>query len=471
MNKMLRTLPAIDELLREPRVRQWLDHHPRSLVLDAIRAALDQRRKAILLHDTASAPEPNEQIKSYSKILDAAEVILAERAKLKMRRVINATGVVIHTNLGRSILSEKAIQHLTDICRGYSNLEYDIRKGERGNREAHIEEILKRLTGAEAALAVNNNAAAVLLTLDSLAHGKDVIVSRGELVEIGGSFRLPDVMQQSGAILHEVGTTNKTRLNDYKNAITDQTGLILKVHTSNYKIIGFTSEVHITELAKLGSEHGIPVVWDLGSGSLVDLAAYGVGKEPTVQEAIESEADIITFSGDKLLGGPQAGIIIGKKKHIERIKANPLMRALRMDKLTLAALEATLHQYLDREKAIKDIPTLNMLTQPLNEIGRKADLLLSGIRNQASGITATIQDDTSQSGGGTLPLGNFPTKTVCIWHKTMNAQELESQLRLNDPSIITRIKEGMVVLDPRTLNEEEIGVIIKKIINLTTDIH
>jgi L-seryl-tRNA(Ser) seleniumtransferase len=319
---------------------------------------------------------------------------------------------------------------------------------------------------------VNNNAAAVLLCLNTLARGKEVVVSRGELVEIGGSFRVPDVMERSGAKLREVGTTNKTHLKDYEKALNENTGLLLKVHTSNYKIVGFTKEVSPEELAKLGAKHNLPVMWDLGSGDFVDLASYGECCEPTVQQAMDSGVDVLTFSGDKLLGGPQAGIILGKKTSLDLIKSNPLTRALRLDKMTLAALEATLSQYLDKEQAIKDIPTLRMLAQPLSEVLRKAELLASGIRHLESGIKISIQDDTSQSGGGALPLGNFPTKTVCIQHERLSANQIESRLRLGRPHIITRIKEGMVIFDPRTLNDAEIGMIVEavgKIVQKTED--
>jgi L-seryl-tRNA(Ser) seleniumtransferase len=460
MKDLLKKLPAVDELLKETIVQQWLVTFPRVLVLDAIRLALDRRRKAILQAMELKPATQEEHTPSPTSILTEAEVILKESVEPSLRRVINATGVVVHTNLGRSVLSEKAIERVVETSRGYSNLEYDIQSGERGKRHTHIEALLKRLTNTEAATAVNNNAAAVLLCLNTLARGKEVIVSRGELVEIGGSFRVPDVMERSGAKLREVGTTNKTHLKDYEKAINENTGLLLKIHTSNYKIVGFTKEVTALELTKLGAKHTLPVMWDLGSGDFVDLASYGECSEPTVQQAMDSAVDVLTFSGDKLLGGPQAGIILGKKNYLDLIKSNPLTRALRLDKLTLAALEATLSQYLDKEQAIKDIPTLAMLAQPLSEIQRKADLLASGIMAQTSGIMVTIQDDTSQCGGGALPLGNFPTKTVCIQHERLSANQIESRLRLGKPHIITRIKEGMVIFDPRTLNEEEIGKII-----------
>ncbi len=460
MKDLLKQLPSVDEVLKADRTRQWLETSPRALVLEAVRTAIDGMRKAIL----EAGPTGIRQDVELADVLARAEKILRELSEPSLKRVINATGVVVHTNLGRSILSEKAIERVVEVSRGYSNLEYDIAAGERGKRHVHVEAILARLTGVEAATAVNNNAAAVLLCLNTLARGKEVVVSRGELVEIGGSFRVPEVMERSGAILREVGATNKTHLKDYEKAINDNTGLLLKVHTSNYKIVGFTKEVTPEELAQLGKKRKIPVMWDLGSGSFIDLRAYGAGDEPTVQQAVDAGLDIVTFSGDKLLGGPQAGMILGKKNLLDAIRSNPLTRALRLDKMTLAALDATLSQYLDMDKAAKDIPTLWMLTQPLSEIERKAELLAAGIRSASgSGLAVSFQADKSQSGGGALPTGNFPTRTVCLRHKTLSANQIELGLRLGRPPIIARIKEGMVVFDPRTLNDEEIGKIVEAI--------
>ncbi len=465
MNELLRLLPSVDDLLKDPRTREWLKEHPRVLVLEAVRTAIDQRRQAIL---QKSEKESTGQSVSSSEIIDRAETILIELSQPSLQPVINATGVVVHTNLGRSILSEKAIQRVVEAGRSYSNLEYDIRAGERGKRYVHVEGALRRLTGVEAATAVNNNAAAVLLCLNTLARGKEVIVSRGELVEIGGSFRIPDVMERSGAILREVGTTNKTHLKDYEKAINENTGLLLKVHASNYKIVGFTKEVSSEELVKLGGKYKLPVMWDLGSGRFIDLSTYGAGTEPTVQQAVDAGVDVLTFSGDKLLGGPQAGLILGKKTWLDPIRSNPLARALRIDKLTLAALDATLAQYLDREKAAREIPTLWMLTQPLSEIERKAGILAGKMKTiEDAGLTVQIQDDLSQSGGGALPTGHFPTKTVCIRHERLSANQIESRLRLGTPHIISRIKEGLVVFDPRTLNDDEIGEIVKAIERIT----
>ncbi len=469
MKEWLKKLPAVDELLKDRRVQQWLFVHPRILVIDAIRMALDFKRQEILRTKEPAATDTLEQALSIPTILDATEIFLKKLVEPSLRRVINATGVVVHTNLGRSVLSQTAIERMAEAGRGYSNLEYDIESGERGKRFVHIEKTLRRLTGVEAATAVNNNAAAVLLCLNTLARGKEVIVSRGELVEIGGSFRVPDVMERSGATLHEVGTTNKTHLRDYEQAINENTGLLLKVHTSNYKIVGFTKEVTPEELSKLGKKHNLPVMWDLGSGSFVDLAPYCSVSEPTIQNGIDSGVDVLTFSGDKLLGGPQAGLILGKNAHLDLIKSNPLTRALRLDKFTLAALEATLSEYLDPEKAARDIPTLWMLTQPISEIERKARLLANGIAEAAlEGLSVVVQDDASQSGGGALPTADFPTKTVCLRHKRMSANQLESHLRLGKPHIIARIKEDMVIFDPRTLNDEEISAIVAAIQTILT---
>jgi len=459
MKELLRQLPSVDEVLKEERVRGWLGSHPRALVLDAIRTAIDRKREQILKASGAAAPDL-----SPAAIVNEAGTVLQEIAEPSLRPLINATGVVVHTNLGRSLLSEAAISRIIEVNRSYSNLEYDIKAGERGKRYTHIEGILTRLTGAEAATAVNNNAAAVLLCLNTLAKGKEVVVSRGELVEIGGSFRVPEVMERSSAVLREVGSTNKTHLKDYEKAINPNTGLLLKVHTSNYKIVGFTKEVSPAELAVLGTKHRVPVMWDLGSGSFLDLAAYGVGDEPTVKQAMDAGVDILTFSGDKLLGGPQAGMILGKRQYLDPIRSNPLARALRIDKMTLAALEATLTQYLDEDKAIREIPTLWMLTQPLAEILRKAELLASGIKAVGDGtLTVAVQDDLSQTGGGALPTGKLPTKVVAIGHRTLSANQIESRLRLGKPAVITRIKEGMVLFDPRTLNDAEIGKIVEAV--------
>ncbi|HTG00069.1 MAG TPA: L-seryl-tRNA(Sec) selenium transferase [Nitrospirota bacterium] len=467
MKELLRQLPSVDEILKHERTRGWLETRPRTIVLEAVRTALEHRRQLILRERPANGADAQPLLQ---ELLDDAERILGDLSRPSLRPVINATGVIVHTNLGRSLLSPRAIERMVEVSGRYSNLEYDIAAGERGKRFVHVENTLLRLTGVEAATVVNNNAAAVLLCLNTLARGKEVVVSRGELVEIGGSFRVPDVMERSGAVLREVGTTNKTHLKDYEKAINENTGLLLKVHTSNYRIVGFTKEVDAAELTRLGKRYAIPVMWDLGSGSFINLAAFGAGSEPTVQQAVDSGVDVLTFSGDKLLGGPQAGLILGRKAYLDPIRSNPLARALRIDKLTLAALDATLSAYFDPEKALREIPTLWMLTQPFSEIERKAGLLAAGLRDvNDGGLTVDIQDDVSQSGGGALPTGRFPTRTVCISHERLSANAIESRLRLGDPPIIARIRDGLVVFDPRTLNDGEIAAIVNAVRSLVRE--
>ena len=459
----LRQLPSVDELLKEDIAVKWLENTPRALVLDALRMAIEEKRKGVLKADEANGLQPLAFSLEPESIINRAGEILNTLTQLNLRPVINATGIIVHTNLGRSILSENAVKNIEAVAKGYSNLEYDIEKGERGKRYEHIEKLLCRLTGAEAGFVVNNNAAAVLIALNTIAQNKEVIVSRGELVEIGGSFRIPEVMERSNARLREVGATNKTHLKDYEKAVNDNTALLLKVHTSNYKIVGFAKEVSISELAGLGKKRGLPVMFDLGSGCLIDLRKYGIEGEPTVSDAVAAGADIITFSGDKLLGGPQAGLIVGKKKYVDMIANNPLSRAVRIDKLTLAGLEATLREYLDEEKAVKNIPTLNMLCQPLSEIEKKAEYIADGLKAASSRFEVSVIDETSQSGGGALPLVSLPTKVVAILSKGLSATAFEEMLRKNNPPIIGRIKEGRILLDPRTIQRDELDIVINSI--------
>jgi L-seryl-tRNA(Ser) seleniumtransferase len=456
--QVLRKIPSVDDVLSKPEVSDLLKTYPRSVVIEAIRRGLKRLREEIL-----SQKEPSE-IKDVIFSIEHLHPLFQKEIDLqiqpRLRRVINATGVVIHTNLGRSPLHTAAIEHLIGVSKYYSNLEYDLDRGERGNRYAHVEEILCHLSGAESSLVVNNNAGAVLLALNTLAEGKEVIVSRGELVEIGGAFRIPDVMKRSGAILREVGTTNRTHLNDYQKAINPQTALLLKVHTSNFRVMGFTSEVSLQDLVQMGREHRLPVVDDLGSGCLIDLSRYGLEKEPTVQETIKTGVDAVTFSGDKLLGGPQAGIILGKKKFLDPFKANPLTRALRIDKLTLAALESTLLLYHDEKRAMEEIPTLRMLsldTSGLKKRGRRLMKRLSGMMNQK--ITFTLKEDVSQVGGGALPLQELPTIVVAIKPLHLSLNSLEGHLRRSDPPIISRISKEELILDMRTVFDEEIPLL------------
>ena len=453
---LLRKLPGVDSLLALVSEDDFFKNIPHTVVANSIRSVIDRRRQQILDQD----PTTDENSISDAQMLEAVKHAVHQAMTPNLNRTINATGIVVHTNLGRSLLAPEVIDHLVTIAGRYSNLEYDLAAGKRGSRYSSVEELICEISGAEAALAVNNNAGAVLLCLETLARDKEVIVSRGELVEIGGSFRVPDVMAKSGGILKEVGTTNRTHLRDYENAIGSQTGLLLKVHTSNYSVVGFTAEVSLRELVDLGAAHQIPVMEDLGSGTFIDFSKYGLLKEPTVQESVNAGTDVITFSGDKLLGGPQAGIIVGKKKVIDAIKKNPITRALRIDKLTLAALEGTLRLYRDEEKACSIIPTLRMIMLPLPEIQSRA-------RNLADRLTRIgdprmhiqLLERASKTGGGALPLMELPTLCIGIQIDGLSANTLEKKMRNNDPPIIGRIEDDLFIMDPRTIQEDEYATI------------
>ncbi len=440
----------MDEVLKSPEGEAWLSKYPRLFVLEAVRRAIDSRRKALMegadVEVSASSMAP--EIESTARWLSS----------YSLRPVINATGIVIHTNLGRSALPESALENIVRVARGYSTLEYDIAKGKRGKRYSHIQRLLREVTGAEDGIAVNNNASAVLLCLSALAKGREVIVSRGELVEIGGSFRVPDVMAQGGAILREVGTTNKTHLRDYASAINEDTAMILKVHQSNYRITGFTEDVPIEDLVKLGAERGIPVMYDLGSGSIVDLAAYRIPGEPPVRRVVESGADIVTFSGDKLLGGPQAGIIVGKKTAIEKLTGHPLLRAIRIDKLTLAALEAIFMEYIEEEAALERIPTLRMLTEPPETVKKRATTIAKLLKKSVEADIKVIEDEAF-AGGGSLPEVALKTYCVSLRSASLSPNQMEERLRLGDPPVIARIKEDALLLDARTVEEMEIDLL------------
>ena len=453
-SQLLRKIPKVDELLATQEVKKLLKTYPNEVVREGIRNGLERLRQAIL---SASKPgDMPEETFTLPRLLPLFKEEIAKQVSPHLRRAINATGVVIHTNLGRSPLSERALRAVEEVSKGYSNLEYDLVKGTRGSRYSHVEEILLRLSGAEGGIVVNNNAGAVLLTLNTLAQGKEVIVSRGELVEIGGAFRIPDVMARSGAILREVGTTNRTHLRDYEDAVGENTALLLKVHTSNYRVVGFAAEVGLEELVQLGRKYNRPVMNDLGSGCLIDLSAYGLEKEPTVQEAVQTGADVVTFSGDKLLGGPQAGIILGKKELIDGIKGNPLNRALRIDKLTLAALESTLIAYLSEGGAIQEIPTLRMLTIPLAELRKQAKRLERLLKQETGGASIDLIRETSRVGGGALPLQDLPTWAVAVTPHRGSADALEATLRNQNPPIIARISDDQLILDPRTIQADEL---------------
>ncbi|NVM57055.1 MAG: L-seryl-tRNA(Sec) selenium transferase [Desulfobacterales bacterium] len=453
---LLRKLPGVDNVLE-----LWEKNHPaqkapRPVVVQSIRNALEQLRSKILAADE----DLDGALFSDSQLLHLTEEAVNKAMGFKLKRVINATGVVVHTNLGRSLLPESVARHVAEISSRYSNLEFDLEKGARGSRYSCIEDILCEISGAEAAMVVNNNAGAVFLSLETLARGKEVIVSRGELVEIGGSFRIPDVMARSGAKLAEVGTTNRTHLSDYEGAIRDETALLLKVHTSNYSMVGFTAEVSLKDMVALGAKYHLPVMKDLGSGNFVDFSKYGLMKEPTVQETVATGADVVTFSGDKMLGGPQAGIIVGRKDVLDLIKAYPINRALRIDKMTLAALEATLHLYRDESRAISAIPTLRMLTLPAKLISNRARRLRNRLKKLRSNrLEAAVINSSSRVGGGALPLHELPTKCVGVRIEGLSANSIERIMREATPPVVGRIENDLFVMDVRTVQDEEIAMI------------
>ena len=451
--ELLRSIPSVDKIIEREDMKALLGEYSRGIVLKAIQRKLENLRRNIL-----NTQEPHSEKEPITVDFPGDDIreIIQSFSNNHLEKVINATGVILHTNLGRSILPVEAIDNLADIAHSYSNLEYDLGEGRRGHRYSHVEELLCEISGAESAFVVNNNAGAVLLTLNALADGKEAIVSRGELIEIGGSFRIPDIMKRSGALMVEVGTTNKTHLSDYEKAISDETGLLLKVHTSNYRIVGFTSEVALSEIIELGEKHNLPLLNDLGSGSLIDFSLYGIAHEPTVQDVVKTGIDVVTFSGDKLLGGPQAGIILGKRNILDKLIKNPLNRALRIDKLTLIALESTLRLYLDQETVIQKIPTLRMITLPLETIERRVfDFKRKLQENIPDHIKLQIIDDTSQVGGGALPSQELPTKVIAITSKSISVQDLEKRFRKTKPPIIARINKDQLRIDLRTVDESE----------------
>jgi L-seryl-tRNA(Ser) seleniumtransferase len=446
-NNFFRWLPAVDEILEMKEIKED-SSLPRPLLVEVIRNVLSEYRDSLR---QGTIQYENSHLLKKAVISDIISYI-KKNARPVLQPVINATGVVLHTNLGRAVLSEAARCAVDMVASGYSNLEINLETGLRGSRYSHVEELLRKLTGAEDCIVVNNNAAAVLLALDTLAKGKETIVSRGELVEIGGAFRIPEVMERSGSKLVEVGTTNKTYVCDYEKAITDETGLLLKVHTSNYRVIGFTHQVKLHELAQLGQKNKIPVMEDLGSGCFYDLRITGIGDEPTVPQAVHTGADIITFSGDKLLGGPQAGIIVGKEKYISLMKKNPLNRALRIDKMTVAALEATLRSYLDPKEAAREIPVIEMLTRPLSALKEQAETMGKMLQSQLKDcLDIKVEAGVSQVGGGSLPTCELPTWLLLMRPKQHSVDYFAAALRRGNPAVLVYIREGLMVMDPRTV--------------------
>jgi len=464
-NVMFRQIPSVDELLVTSGIKSMLSTIPRALVLRAIRQVLDELREEIR-KATVGDEMPDVGL---STVVDQITRRVSILSQPSLRQVINATGVIVHTNLGRSPVPKQVITAFNSLAGCYSNLEYDLNTGKRGSRYVHVQDILRELTGAEDALVVNNNAAAVLIALDTIAKGKEVVISRGQLVEIGGSFRMPDVMRKSGAKMFEVGTTNKTTIRDYEAAIVSDTTLFLKVHMSNFQIVGFTQEVSLEELVGLGRKYSIPVMEDLGSGCLIDLSRYGLKKEPTVQDSVEKGADIITFSGDKMLGGPQCGIILGKKDIISKIKANQLNRALRVDKLTLIALQETLSMYRDEEKAIRQIPTLRMICQSYPSVCRKGERLRGLIgKIDTSNFVISLSDGFSQVGGGALPLEEIKSRLLCLSPRRLSASHIVEFLRSYDPPVVVRLEKNNVLLDLRTIQEKEVKIVAAAIQKMST---
>jgi L-seryl-tRNA(Ser) seleniumtransferase len=445
-----RALPQVGRLIATPAGQELCRCFSRPAVVAAARAELEAARRSLLDGGDAGRSV------SIAAILEGVGARLRERETAGLRRAINATGIVLHTNLGRAPLAAEALAAVAEIGDGYSNLELDVTTGRRGSRHRAAADLLCELAGAEAALVVNNNAAAVLLTICALAAGGEVVVSRGELVEIGGSFRIPDIIGQSGARLVEVGTTNKTRLADYARALTPETRVLLKVHPSNYRIVGFTGAVSTDALAALGREHGPVVIEDLGSGSLIDLRRFGLPHEPTVPEALGAGADLVTFSGDKLLGGPQAGLIVGRRALIERLERHSLLRALRADKLTLAALQATLQLYRDPDRLKQALPVLAMLAQDEGALQARAErlqALLAGV----DGLDVEIAAEVGYAGGGSLPEAGIPTRALRLRPRNIGVDELARRLQAHRPPVVARIAHGRLVLDPRTVRDGEVA--------------
>ncbi|KPJ59466.1 MAG: hypothetical protein AMJ46_11160 [Latescibacteria bacterium DG_63] len=449
---ILRRIPSVEVVLESHPVKALVGEYPRSLVVSAVRRVLEQERRSILeqsLSDVSSLEEMASRVR---------EILVARTAK-SMRRLVNATGVVLHTNIGRAVLAESAVEAITQAARHYTNLEYDGEQGQRSTRQIHLEHLLCESTSAEAAHVVNNNAGAVLLGLNTLAEGREVIVSRGELVEIGGSFRLPEVMAKSGAVLVEVGTTNRTTIDDYERAVNRNTALLLKVHKSNFRMVGFVSEASLEELVSLGRKRSVPVMEDLGSGAIVDFSLYGLPGEPVVSDRIAAGADVVTFSGDKLLGGPQAGIIVGKKELVGRMRENPLSRALRIDKFTVTALEATLLELLDTSAARERIPSLRMITDGEEAVRVRAEAFLKRTEALGDVLSLKLEKKLSQIGGGALPEVGVPTWAIAVRSTVIGENSIERILREGHVPVLARVEKEAVYIDLRTVLPEEEQII------------
>ena len=462
-NNLFRSIPKVDLLLEREEILSLIQDYGLSYVTDQVREVVEEIREEIKAYPESEGIDGFEDriLKKIERIEDLVMERVEEGLDLKLRPLLNGTGTILHTNLGRAPLSHKISTELATLLSSYSNLEYNLEEGKRGERYSHMKEMLCKITGAEDAMVVNNNASSVLLILSTLAKGGEVIVSRGELIEIGGKFRIPDVCAQSDAEMVEIGTTNKTHLSDYQEAITENTKAFLKVHTSNYRIMGFTESVEAKDLKALSLEHNIPIIEDLGSGVLLPLEKYGIRHEPMVQEAIESGVDVVCFSGDKLLGGPQAGIIIGKKQYIDAMKKNPLTRALRIDKFTVAALSMTLREYLHMEGIEERIPVLKMLSETAPSIKERAERLLDLFRKNHIQGECSIRPCESQVGGGSLPDTFMESYALCFHPRQISVSELEKRMHFTKEPLIGRVMEDDFWIDLRTIREEELERVVE----------
>ncbi|MHC4618563.1 MAG: L-seryl-tRNA(Sec) selenium transferase [Planctomycetota bacterium] len=460
--QLLRKLPSVDAVLNDPALQSCTAGVPRKVVADSVRRSVDQMRKLLVAE---KSPTMDENVIHQHIVADARQSIEAAM-RPHYRKVVNATGIILHTGLGRAVLAPKALKQIQEELSSYSLLQLDVETGKRSKRDERIERLLQQLTGAEAATVVNNNAAATSIVLNTVARDKEVIVSRGQLVEIGGSFRLPDVMAFSGARLVEVGTTNKTHVRDYENAITEDTAAILRVHPSNYRIQGFTSEVPLGELVEIAHRHGLIVIDDIGSGSLIDFSRFGFEPEPTLTESISMGADIVTSSADKLMGASQGGIILGRANLINAIRGNQFFRIVRVGKLTLAALEATLKLFLDESIALSEVPALQMMMRDLSEITAEAERLASELGKGISGVSVTTIPGFSQMGSGSLPTQNLATRLVAVQPEKITAESLAGQLRHHRTPVFTRIQNDQVLVDPRTLRDGDDKVIVEALLEI-----
>lgn len=455
-HSLFRNIPSVEALLADPQLQHWADTLSRDVLRAAVRTAIAGVRERL----SAEPPRETDPESLHRQIVARAVRDIGAAMEPQYQQVINATGVILHTGLGRAVLPPAALKHLTDVLSGYSVLQVDLETGRRGSRDSRIQWLLQQLTGAEAATVVNNNAAATSLVLNTVAAGKEVIVSRGQLVEIGGSFRLPEVMQVSGAKLVDVGTTNKTHPRDYERAITENTAAIMRVHPSNYKISGFTSEVPLKTLVEIAHAHGIIVYDDLGAGPLIDVSQFGFKREPTLSDSVRAGADLISCSADKLIGGPQGGIILGRASWVQAVRKNPMARIVRTGKMTLAVLEATLPLFFNEAQAIREIPTLRMLARGRKEIWQQADRIAAALTQRHVAAHVSVVKGYSQMGSGSLPAQNLPTRLIVVVPKNMLPRELGRQLRRHRPPIFTRLKAERVLIDPRTvLDGEEVALV------------